>query len=330
MNLSNLNVGFVVKNYKMMCKLLGEKEKSGKSKKYQQNDWKRYFDFEKEGQKYIITKIFETPLSKEDLRSLGNNSIYLPHIELILLNYLSAMEENCLKIPLKKLLLLLGLVNNKYNNRDDNSIMEEYDISEFQINHFYQRTYQKLRQTVFSSLKSLKARSLIMYEEIIVITKEYEYEYELHEETRKANDDERRIIMKVRREILKEMELESIIQVFLKFKQNDFFDRVDEELYKRYKIKHNHTEIEIIFNNDDIIEAKERAEIEMQKRMLNDKMFNAVNKQAEDIVYKNNKKMSEFILEEYDKTAGKPKFFIMNEDIYLYSQHKLAELLIKY
>lgn len=52
----------IVKNYKVMCELLKEEEKEGNSKKSQIKEWKRYFDFEREGQKYIIKEIYDIPL----------------------------------------------------------------------------------------------------------------------------------------------------------------------------------------------------------------------------------------------------------------------------
>jgi len=54
----------IIKNYKEMCKILNEEEKTSNSKKAQQKEWKRYFDFGKEGQKYIIYEIYEKPLPK--------------------------------------------------------------------------------------------------------------------------------------------------------------------------------------------------------------------------------------------------------------------------
>ena len=54
----------IIKNYKMMCELLREEEKTGNSKKSQNKEWKRYFDFEREGQRYIIKEIYSVPLPK--------------------------------------------------------------------------------------------------------------------------------------------------------------------------------------------------------------------------------------------------------------------------
>lgn len=92
-NTSGLIIGLVVKNYKELCKILGEEVKNGKSKKLQLKNWERFFAWEKQGQRFIIVDIYDTPLPKEDLRKKGNNSIYKNYIELILLQYLSKQEN---------------------------------------------------------------------------------------------------------------------------------------------------------------------------------------------------------------------------------------------
>ena len=75
---NKLNIGMVVKNYKELCSLISQEVKTGNSKKYQLEDFKCYFDWEKSGQKFIISDIYDTPLTKEDKRKLGNNlcSVY--------------------------------------------------------------------------------------------------------------------------------------------------------------------------------------------------------------------------------------------------------------
>ena len=62
MDLNSLNEGMIVKNYRELCDLLGVNIKDGKSRKLQIEEWKRYFDFERQGNKYIINKIYNTPL----------------------------------------------------------------------------------------------------------------------------------------------------------------------------------------------------------------------------------------------------------------------------
>ena len=89
---SKLVIGMIIKNYKELCTILNEETKTGKAKQLQLKNWKRYFDWEKDGQKFIIVDIYDTPLPKEDLRRKGNNSIYKNYIELILLQYLSQQK----------------------------------------------------------------------------------------------------------------------------------------------------------------------------------------------------------------------------------------------
>ena len=77
-------------NYKQLCQLLDLPVLSGgNTKQAQIKNLKCYMDFEKSGQKFIITDIFDTPLTINDQRKLGNNSIYVKYIEVILLQYLS-------------------------------------------------------------------------------------------------------------------------------------------------------------------------------------------------------------------------------------------------
>lgn len=54
----------IIKNYKEMCKILNEEVLEGNSKKSQIKEWNRYFDFTRDGQKYIINDIYDKELPK--------------------------------------------------------------------------------------------------------------------------------------------------------------------------------------------------------------------------------------------------------------------------
>ena len=62
--MNNVNLGQEFKNYKELCAYLGEQEKGGKSKDLQIKDWERYFSFEKQGHKFIITDVYDIPKEK--------------------------------------------------------------------------------------------------------------------------------------------------------------------------------------------------------------------------------------------------------------------------
>ena len=53
------NKSCIVKNYKEMCKLLGEKERGGNSKQAWLKRWEGNFSFKRRKNSYIITEIFE-------------------------------------------------------------------------------------------------------------------------------------------------------------------------------------------------------------------------------------------------------------------------------
>lgn len=81
MNIENLCVGQVVKNYRVLCEILGQEPKTSNSKKAQFKEWECYFRYHKEGQKIIIDEIYNSPLNKKDgrtesnkLRFTGNNN----------------------------------------------------------------------------------------------------------------------------------------------------------------------------------------------------------------------------------------------------------------
>lgn len=82
MQIENLKVGMTIKNYKELCKLLEVDVKAGKSKQLQLTDFQRYFDYLKEGNKFIIKEIYNVPKVKVDNRinNKGGNNMKYSHI----------------------------------------------------------------------------------------------------------------------------------------------------------------------------------------------------------------------------------------------------------
>lgn len=78
--INELYIGQEFANYGKLCEFLGEKyKKGGKSKVCQLNDFKRFFSFEKSGNKFIITEIYDTPKKKIDNRRGGSPWKTLKH-----------------------------------------------------------------------------------------------------------------------------------------------------------------------------------------------------------------------------------------------------------
>lgn len=325
-----LQSGMIISNYKKMCKLLNEEELQGDSKISQIKEWKRCFDFDREGQKYIINEIYDEPLSKDDKRVVGNNNEYAKFIELLLLNYLSKQKGYTAILTTKQLLSLLGMVNQNYLDKDHKKL-ENDDITIFDVNHFYQRSYKRLCEILFTTLNNLQNRKLATYSKLTMITQTMASGIQ---ETREATDEEIKDIQKVEREVLVNMGYDNISKIFLSFQQDRYYNRVQELLIERYDIDKVYNLLKIIFHQPHIIKALEEAELETNKIMLNDKIIYAIDKQADNNFEKNTKQFNEYIdiLEDnslWGKRIADKKPFKFS-DIYLFAQKKLSQYLLKY
>src|SRR5699024_2298688 len=119
MKIKNLTVGKVIKNYKSLCEILEiEAKKSGSnSHKAQLKDFNRYFEFEKQGHKYIIKNIYDKPKEKIENRSNnigGNNTVFTDDIEKLILNILASSKDDTVTIARGQLYKALSMCNENY------------------------------------------------------------------------------------------------------------------------------------------------------------------------------------------------------------------------
>lgn len=336
-NTSRLQVGQVIKNYKELCALLGEEVKTGKSKQLQIDNMKRFFEWEKAGQKFIITDIYDTPLSKVDGRSSGNNSKYVKCIELLLLRYLLNKKNYTATLTKRNWWQILGMINNKYNQIErDKEKREELQknnpiLTSYEIKHFYQRSNKKLQQILFSALNSLSSRKLIEYEIETVIVKEDDKGRMQHEIATKY---ERKAILKEERYILRYvMGYEKIIQVFCRFEQDKYYAKVNERLYELYKWHHYFKRIRIVYNQEYISDAINDIGSEIIREELNDKVVSALNNNAAYIYKKKSQEYDEATLKLFElygtgQDTSKIKLWKI-PDVYIMAQELLTDELIR-
>lgn len=278
-NTSKLQIGQIVKNYKELCALLGEKEYAGNSRVAQLKEFARYFEWEKSGQKFLITDIYDIPLPKEDKRNKGK---YVKCIEIILLNYLSKQKGYTYTLRKKKWWELLGMVNRKYDNVSQEELLEiDPVITKFEIRQYYQRCNKKLEEILFSALRSLSNRKLIDWQiETVIVTQNQE---KIH--YRIANEFEKKMILRAERHVLHNiMHFEKMFNVFAKQKQDEFYRLANEILKDSLDKdwKYYYKQVKIIYNHDQVVEAIPDIEAELKKLELNDKVVDALNKHAED------------------------------------------------
>lgn len=310
LDISRLESGMVVKNYKEMCRILEEEICEGNSKKAQLKEWSRYFVWEKKGQKFIILDIYDEPLPKDDGRQ--NKNIYVQYIEVILMKILSKQKntKDPFYITTNQLWKLLGMINDNYKNISLDELNErilEYEIKSFDMKKFYQRCNQRLREILFSSLNKLEDRALIKYEIETVIVYLDENSKTLY---KPANDIHKKKILKAERKALLDMKLESKQHAYAKFKETEFFERVNAYLHEWYGWEYTFNRIKINYNKSDVLETvhKDEAklrndfeEMKLQRLGLNDRVVEALYKNAQVMAENRHKKADQEYQEAIDK-----------------------------
>lgn len=317
--------------YPELCKLIGAPILESNSKKAQLSStgefsFKRYFDFEKVGRGlFEITDIYDKPLPVSDGRKYGNNSVYSQYIELILMQYLANRYGHVETFTKQKLWMLLGMINNRYNRVKQSTLEKSNSIlTQYEVNHFYQRSKKKLTSILKSALNNLKARRLIDWSEETIIE-------DKNGKWFTGTDEDKEEILKAEREVLQKYGYEKIFQVYSSFRQKEFFDDVIDILYDKHQWNGFYRRIKIIYNKENVIEAIPKTEIDLQKALLNSEVSNYLNKEAHKIYDNGVEQYNKIIDSEYQKTG-----IIINglnnfcpPDTYLAAQELLVDELIR-
>lgn len=334
---SQLYEGLIVKNYKEMCSILNcEPSKTkGSSRTYQIKDWQRYFDFEKSGQKFIITEVYDTPYPTIDARKL-KEGLYVKYIELLLIKYLSTCNGHQTKITKGNLYQILGLVNanygeyrlskNKHISTVDSKLKEaikESDISKADIVSFYQRAELKLNKILSTALNSMSKRFLIKYETEYVIKLPVcegtdEYTLKIADTNQVSN------ILYAQNYILGVMGYSNITQVMLAGQLQVFNSKTDAYLREKYGWLGFYSQLSIIYMNDIAREIPLKAEeirrlsSELQRKDLNKIVIKSLNTQAATKFNNTNNK----------NTFGESNTLYQYNDNYIQAQEALSEYLV--
>lgn len=271
---SQLSEGMEVKNYRALCELLYEPAKTGNAKKAQMKEWERHFSIEKvEGsQKMIITEIYERPKEKEDKRLDG---VYAKSIEVILLYELAQCKGYTAYFTKNQLWHLLGMVNKNYKKLSSSELKSmDYCITDFEINHFYQRVDSRLTGILKTALSSLQRRWVVESTEEYMIV-------DSRGNRRKAEDIDIKNIILLKKRVAQRVGCKDEKEVFLHMKTAEFYKLLNgfyayyfnwKYVYKRYKL---------IFNKHIVMDEIPIVEKELQRELLNCNIVNAINISAE-------------------------------------------------
>ena len=237
-----LHIGQVIKNNKHLCQLLNESEKKGKGYIYQQNNRKRFFDWIKQGQKFIITVIHDIPLPKESIK--GNNNIYNMYIEKLVLDLLVSQYQSNdpfnkrLYLTRDNMLLALNMVNINYHYIKYNVIESAnyIKVDKDNLKEFYYINNRNLNDAVERTLKRLENKFLINWQlvQTIAESKNNVNEYNQGNTTKEIHRDatklEREYITLYESKVSELMGYKTKQEVFLSGKYLKFIKKVCEEL----------------------------------------------------------------------------------------------------
>lgn len=302
MKIENLKIEQVVKNYKELCELLNVEAKAGgKSKQLQHKEFNRYFEYNKQGHKYIITKIYEDVKEKIDNRG-GNNSVFVDDFRNLMICMLHKNRTESMLMSKGAIYKAMNLVNENYLLARNNipKLSEIIELPQASIYEFYDYNSTKLRDTVERNLKHCRNRSLLIYESVMCVAiQEVLIAYnELNKPIldnygrvvsesrltyREATKQEKQIILKYENEVKKELGLKDNQEIFLKGKWKQFKQEVEKRLkLANTNIKFYYEAYKITWNNKDVDEEynkiKEEIKIKEIENNINHNMVESIKK----------------------------------------------------
>jgi hypothetical protein len=357
MNLSNIKVGDIYKNYRAICDALEVETKTSNSKKAQLKEWERFFKYEKDGYKFIITHIYEIPLPENH-----NKTRYITTIQRLILDKVVQFgNRGQLFISKSELLKELRMINENYTFAKYKQLRfaKHMEISLEQVEEFYMTSDDLLKRNIEAALNSLRSQSLIFWthamtlcfietdvetnrhNEIKAVKTETKDQYGDTEVTfkaarpvtsksyRKATNEEIELVLKAEREVLLKYNCESINDTFKRGIGNKFYKDVRELLFDNYNIYWYFNSYEIIANEDHIytkydellsleLEAEER---EASLSELNSEIVNKINSNAKN---RHDKASALYAFGEKDKKTAR-----RSDEDYLKNTYKLTDTLIK-
>lgn len=274
----------VVKNYNQLCSLLNLSNVRGNTKIANLKNIERFCEYQKDGQKFIIKQVFDTPKEKNDKRVKGNKSIYVTLIETILLEYFVRKNQRTLNFTKKELWEELGMVSPNYANNYDRAAfldeLQEIDIRtrQWHIDKAYSNSRKKLNDITKSALNSLRNRKLIEYRDDIIVARKNKEYFEV------TNDWQIEKILQCEREALKELGCKSLREVIFNSDK-----KVNMKRYTKIRNEKLHRELgfDFIFRRYSIICNRKYLEeglqenIEELKKSLNSKIIESLELQAQ-------------------------------------------------
>lgn len=230
LNLDNIKVGDVFIGQTALCRVLGIKPRiSGNSKRAQEEELKRYINFEKVNQKRIvILEVYSTPKPRNDSRSKGNRSVYREDFIVILAKMLLKIRyEEEIIFSRGKLAEKLCLINSNYRKGRINTdlLSKKLKIPAENILDFYMINNTKIAKNIDSALLYYENEDYFSINRNIAICTKYN-------KHRMATQEERDLIELCKNKIKEEMNFKTFEEIYFRNMYYIYNDKVIKEIQK--------------------------------------------------------------------------------------------------
>ena len=306
MKIEKLKVGMTIKNYKELCEILSVEPKPSSNtngRKAHHKEFERYFDYEKQGQKYLITKINDTVKQKVENRG-GNNNVFVDDFKKLMIYMLHKNRSECMLLSKGAIYKAMNLVNDNYllARNQIPKLSEVIELPQGAIYEFYDYNGTKLRETVERNLRSCRSSSMLIFEtvtsvaiyETISATNEFGKVIVDHNgkpiiETnlvyREATKEERQRILDFEDKVKKEHGWKDNQSIFLSGKWKQFKQEVERGLkLANTNIKFYYEAYRITWNNNKIDEEYKKYCSEIAKNevaeSINKNMVKSINRSS--------------------------------------------------
>lgn len=228
-DISKLKEGQVIKNYKELCEILNLKQTTGMGKKNQLLLLSTWCEYHKQGNKFIIDKIFDKQKLPElslDEVIKGRNNKYIRPLANIIIEYLYNNPKEVKNVQLSKLFTMFGITNTNYIdcNKYRKELSQLYDIRLASIYYFYSNTKLEFKNIIERCLNNLQSRRVLNWRKTIMIKDSKTGQ--LYQ----ADEDTEKFIIGAEREALNYMNLDNMYQVISnKYNLKEFNKIVEKE-----------------------------------------------------------------------------------------------------
>lgn len=262
---NKLKLGMVIKNYRELCSLLNLPVCTGNQKISQLKELDRYFDYVKEGNKFVITEMYSSPAEKVDKRK--ERGIYTKYIQIILMDMLlNHSEDGFTYVGTKSdLFLELGMLTDKYRKYDFGFLADLIPgLLDWQIEDYYDWTSKRLNEILNYSLEKLDDASLIECK----ITKIPYIQLNGDLIPVELTNEVIKQVLDIEKKALSKMELEFKSQVNSRNKWREFYYHRN-QIAREYGFHKIQEMYQIIYLTNPMIQKLEKEKIELQKMLLN-------------------------------------------------------------